>query len=227
VGQIVNEVDTRSRLDPDRIKYIAQSFAWPRGLYWVAYTAWFAAFRFGRVYWKDSEGVGWNAVWDLASIAVPFFVSIIWIPKYYTRRFGVFRPKPGPMPNPWTTKQKLLFFLILGCYYLLGITLDHLTHSTIDPVLLLSPFFLLAVVLVDPWKKLRSMPEITLVVVSAILLALVALVPLWVPDAVRAQAFWRALYAATPAVIGGLTIGLFDHITLTRLIPKLPAEDDQ
>jgi hypothetical protein len=214
------------RLDPDRIKYVTQSFAWPRGLYFVACSGWFAAYRFGRAYWKDSEGSWWEALWDLASIAVPFFLSIIWIPRYYTRRFGVFRPKPAPMPNPWTKKQRLFFFLILGGYYLLGYTLDHLTRSLIYPFALLSPFLLLAVVLIDPWRKLRSMAEMVLVSVSAIVLALVALLPLWVPDTVQAHALWKALYAAAPAAIGGLAFGLYDHITLTRLIPKLPAEDD-
>jgi hypothetical protein len=215
-----------ARLDPDRIKYIAQSFAWPRGLYFVAYAGWFAGFRFGRVYWKGSEDSGWNALWDLACLAIPFFISIILIPRYYTRRFGVFQPKPGPMPNPWTKKQKLFLLFIVAGYFLLGNALDHLTHPRIDPFLLLSPFVLLTVVLVDPWKKFRSMAEMTLVGACAIVLALWALLPSWVPDTVQADALWKALYAAAPAGIGGLTFGLYDHITLTRLIPSVPVEDD-
>jgi hypothetical protein len=89
----------------------------------------------------------------------------------------------------------------------------------------LSPVVLLGWVLLDPWRRLRSAVEISLIAVWAIVLAFLALLPLWFPDTVQARPLWRALYAAVPPGIYGLTLGLYDHITLTRLIPKVPAED--
>lgn len=213
-------------LDLDRITYIVKSFAWPRGLYCVAYAGWFAAFRFARVYWKDSEGSGWEALWRLASMAIPFFISIIWIPRYYTRRFGVFRPKPGPTPHPWTKNKKHSFFLllILGSYFLLAYTVEHLTSSRNDLFVLLTALLLLVLALVDPWKRLRSIPEMSLIGMCVIVLALWTQLPLWVPEIAQAHSLGNALYEATPSATVGLTIGLYDHITLTRLIPK-PVED--
>jgi hypothetical protein len=190
----------------------------------VAYGAWFGAWQFGAVYWKESEGSWRQALWFLTSTAVPFFVSIIWIPRYYTRRFGVFQPKPDPIPSPWSKKRILaLVFIMLGVYFLATI-LEHLTQTRVDLVRLLSPFVLLGFVWLDPWRKLRSMVDIIVVAIWAIILALFALLPLWVPDTVHTQ-LWKAFLPALTG-IGYMTIGLYDHVTLTRLLPKRIEQDD-
>jgi hypothetical protein len=220
----IGTITSGNNLDPERLRFITQSFTWPRGLYFVAYGAWFGAWQFGAVYWKESEGSWREALWFLTSSAVPFFVSIIWIPRYYMRRFGLFRPKPGPIPSPWSKKRMLaLVLIILGVYFLTTIV-EHLTQTRVDLVRLLSPFVLLGYVLLDPWRKLRSMMEMTVFALWAIILALFALLPLWAPDTVPTQ-LWKAFLAALTG-IGCVTIGLYDHITLTRLLPKRVEQGD-
>lgn len=214
-------VGSGSKLDPVRLKFIMQSLEWPRGLYYVAYGAWLGAYGFGRVYWKDSW---WGALWFLGSAATPFFLTIIWIPRYYARRFGILRPKPGPTPNPWSKKRIAVLVVILGACYLLATILKHFSHSRVDFAGLAPSLLLLAFVLIEPWRKLRSAVETRFIGAWAIIFALVALLPLWVPDNVQAQPLWKALGAAFLGITF-VIFGFYDHITLTRLIPKIPAKE--
>src|SRR5215472_11633553 len=156
-----------------RLKFITEAFAGLRGLYFVACGAWVALFGFGTTYWGESW---WRSPWDFGSYAI--FFSFFWIPRYYTRRFGVFRPKPIRLPAP-NKKAILVAVLILVGLYLISKTLERTFHPRAEVIDLIYFLALPGFILVDPWRKLRSMVEFTVVVIVAVVLALVAVLPLW------------------------------------------------
>jgi drug/metabolite transporter (DMT)-like permease len=204
----------------DRLKFVSYAFSGLQGLYMVAGGVGWAIYAMVTAFWGDSL---WGGLWLFLLITPLFFACIIWIPRYYTRRFGVFRPRPAPVPRPWSKKQMLGLILIgVGLYFLLRI-LEHSFHPRVDLGWLLMPLLLPCFILVGPWRKLRSKVEITVISVASVILALVAFLPLWVAMGPIALSLWKALFAGT----GWVALGLCDYITLTRLLPKTAAEDDQ
>lgn len=192
-----------------RLKFITEAFAGLRGLYIIAGGAGIALFGFSVTYWGES----W---WGFGSFAT--FFSFFWIPRYYTRRFGVFRPKPVRPPAP-NKKAILVAVLILVGLYLISKTLERTFHPRAEIIDLVYFLALPGFILIDPWRKLRSMVELTVVVIVAVLLAFVAVLPLWAPINAEALAVWKALRATYVGILI-MTAGLCDYITLTRLLPK-------
>jgi hypothetical protein len=201
----------------DRLKFVTYAFTGLQGLYMVAGGIGWAIYAMVTAYWGDSL---WGGLCLFLSITPLFFVCIIWIPRYHTWRFGVFRPRPAPVPNPWSKKSLLIFCLIAVGLYLLARSLEHLMHPRVDLVWLLFPLLLPCSMLIGPWRKLRSTAEITVICVAAVMLVLVAILPIWI--AIGPRALWRADMG-----LCWVAVGLCDHITLTRLLPKTAPGDNQ
>jgi hypothetical protein len=92
-----------------RLKYITDAFVGIRGLYLIAVGAWLAMLQVCIVFQDESW---WWALGFLGSSA-GFLITMLWIPRHHTRRFGVFRPNPAQPLKP-SKKEIVIGVLTVG-----------------------------------------------------------------------------------------------------------------
>jgi hypothetical protein len=214
----------KEQLDPERLKRITEYFARIQGLYMVAGGCVMVTAQVSNFFWKDTG----MTIGLLLSGPLAFFAVIIWIPRYYTRRFGLFRQVPGPNPKPWKywKRRQLVVVIVTLLTLSFGIhEIERLTHPPVDVAgfvfLLLFPWLQLA----DGWSDLRSTLGIVLVTTSAMVLAVLHLLPLWVTFQDRQLVYWKLL-TLTSLWILFILMGICDHLSLTQLLPREKAEDN-
>jgi hypothetical protein len=213
----------KEQLDPERLKHITEYFAGIQGLNMVATGFLFVTLQVSNFFWKDAGMI----IGLLLSGPLALYASFIWIPRYYRRRFGFFRQVPGPNSKPWKywTRRQLIVVVVTLLTLFFGINeIERLTHPPVSVVgfvfVLLFPWFQL----VDGWSDLRSTLGTVLVTTSAMVLAVLHLLPLWVTLQDRQLVYWNLLTLASLWILF-ILMGLCDHLSLTQLLPREKAED--
>jgi len=231
--QLRGPADGETPVDHERLRYVTRILGAQQGLYTVLFGFFFLLMEFGDV-WE------WRGEWliRLSALAgVPIMIAAYqrWIPKYYRKRFGHVEPREI------STRQ---FVVLLGVIVLLMFFGEPLAHR-VDPMISsfsdrlhlaisdpahqvnLWPSFFWTALLISSlrgafrsfeWQRLCFLFCGILVFTSVVLFAM------WFPD-VRQSALWRVCNAGGV----GLTfvaLGLHDHITLARMLPKRIADGD-
>ncbi len=226
--------EANTTLDPQRLKYLTENFTGLQGLNFVALGA-VLLLPLEDVYGEirpDREWLQW--------LAYAVLIAVMgYIPRYYRRRFGWVEPVEPRNPS---NKQFVIFLLVflVGLFggRSLGQRLDRyvddlsqVIHSMIfDPtgqVKLLPLICWIAALFANLRKRSQRIGDpyrIYFLVFGTITFALIALYPLWHPEATQSL-LWRTLNAGSLG-FSLMGWGLYNHITLVRMLPKRFAENN-
>jgi hypothetical protein len=218
--------DAEVALDPHRLRYLTENFAGLQGLNFVALGAFFLLSEMEEVYGASWPIRGWW-LW----LVLPAFVGAIWYaPKYYLQRFGYVEPR-----NP-SNKQVAIFILALLIFFVCRRSLDRYANDLTqvirsmiadpDGQVKLSPVLLWIVSLSTSLLKrsLRIIERVSFLCFGTIVFAAIALYPYWHPEAMKAL-LWRTLNAGSFG-FSLMALGLYDHISLVRMLPKIGGVSD-
>jgi hypothetical protein len=220
--------DTGQSLDPERLKYVTEHFQSMHGLTWVA----FGAFNI-LVYLRRLFPEGWLAgfIYPLALLAI-FTLIIRRIQRYYRSRFGWVKLRSGSQNDKQALVFLLLFLLFLFFVPFLaekaepaiGLAREMIPRAIQQvvsfPVLLWSVFLCMS---------LRRHPSqedwyrICFLLSGFLGGAIFALYPLSHPGIAK-SVFWKTVDNES-LFISVTTLGLYEHLTLVRLLPKRIEED--
>lgn len=212
--------DAGSTLNAERLKYVTEHFHELQGLTSVLLGAYFLAWPMQELFWANWPFRGWLFVLVFAGE----IAAVHYVRRYYRRRFGWVEPR-GP-----TVKQLAIFLLVLFLLLLFGRPLGRYADSIIfhvqSPISnAFFPFtfpilFWLAVL----GTNIRRHPQqedvykMYFLSLGAFAWTLVALYTLRRPDILPLM-FWKTLNSCW---LGAslIAMGLYDHLTLVRLLPK-------
>jgi len=215
-------------LDPQRLRYLTENFSTLQGLNLVALGAISLLTPLAPIGDVYGVTIRWWFLLVMAALSVP----MRYIERYYRRRFGWVEPR-----NP-SNKQIAIFFLALVVLFLCRHSLDRFTgdltqviHSMIsDPdgriellplvgwiVALFASFLKRSQRVADPYW-------IYFLCSGTSACAVVAFYPLWHPEAAQSLV-WRTLNAGSFG-FSLMALGLYNHITLVRMLPKRFVEND-
>jgi hypothetical protein len=216
-------------VDHDRLRYVTRIVAGQQGLYTVL---------LGAALLLPELGQGWGGegLWgllDFLLILAGLWIYLAayqrWIPKYYRKRFGHVEPRQP------SAKQFVIFLGVIILLLFFGQSFAH----RIDPVVssfaerlrlmisdpahqinLWPSLFWIGLFVINLGRNLRSMERQNLCFLSCGTLAFtsIVLIAVWHPDA-RQTVLWRAFNAGGIG-LSFIALGLYDHITLVRVLPK-------
>jgi len=216
-------VDTDRSIDQGKLKYVTEHFHSMGGLTWVAFGA-FNILAHLRHLRPDSWLVAY--AWPLVLLAVVWFITLR-IQRYYRSRFGWVKPLQNTPSNRQTVIFLLLFLVLLffGRYIvekgelLLGFA-QETTPRAIQQILsfpvLLWSFFLSMSFRRHPSRE--DWFRICFFSSGLLAWAIFALYPLSHPDLARSLIWKTVDYESL--FISLITLGLYEHLTLVRLLPK-------
>jgi hypothetical protein len=230
-GVHMNDVaDAQNKLDPERLRSTTANFSGLqglnlRGLTFAVFGASLAAMQMANVYWKSGL---WDGLVDLASIGL-FVASLIYVPRYYRRRFGWVRPRPASVPR-WGSEFSfgqmfIRVFLLLVTFFVLWMFV-HVGGRELMPLVIW--FMVLCVLPCLMWfsqsKDGQRPYYIFPVLLTVIAVAFITFYPVWHWVDAKQLLLWKTLTAGSLG-LGCVVLGVYDHIMLVRLIPKRVAED--
>jgi len=210
-------------LEPKRLRFLTENFAALQGLNYVPLGAASLLSQTDRIF-HYSEWWWWPAV---------ITVCVIWnryIPRYYRQRFGYVEPR-----SP-SNKQIAYFLLALIFLFIFRRDLDRyvldlsqVIRSTIsDPrgqVSLLPLVAWIGTLFASFLKpSLRTLERFCFYSIGIIASAGIAFYPLGHPRATE-ELLWETLNAGSFG-FGLIAMGLYDHFTLVRMMPKKFEEND-
>jgi hypothetical protein len=221
--------------DPERLKYVTRSFLalQGQGLNLVAFGAAFFLYSINDAFFRGSA----ISLWLVIAAGTALAAAFRYIPKYYERRFGTV--ESASLSN----KQFVVFLsVILGLVFFgrsIGRFADSFAASASDrlhaamsdpghrvsflPVLFWCSFLCLDLIGVL-WRSRRTAPSRPYFsLVGTLFWVFVVFYLLYQPEPMHVF-FWKVLNVGW----GGLSfmaIGLYDHISLVRLLPNRAEED--
>jgi hypothetical protein len=213
----------RDRLDPERLRRITAIFAEREsGLGFAAFGLSFVVNQMISTYWHGSR---WSVL-GLLPLVGAFLAWRIWIPRYYASRFGWVQNK---LPVRPTTDIVLLVFLgLLFTSFFVANLLQSVIKVPINFLTLVqSILFLCAILSIAFTARGRAMPaRLAIWSVLAGAQGLFAALPFWIPLDPTQFVLWELLNASSWGIL--ITVmGLSNHITMVRLLPKSIHKDDR
>jgi hypothetical protein len=216
-------------LDPQRLKYLTENFTGLQGLIWVACGAAFLVQPMQDIYGSSWPIRGW---WPILASLAGFIVLGHSIPRYYRRRFGWVEPR-GP-----SNRQVVIFLLVFVVLLFWGRRLEMYANDLTQVIDSMVPNLngQIELVALAGWivalstgflNRSRNMVDpywIYFLGVGTIACAVVAFCPFWYAEAAQSL-LWRTLNAGSLG-FSLMAWGLYDHITLVRMLPKKFAEND-
>ena len=225
-----DSADVGSALNAERLRYVTEHFYQLQGLTLVGLGG---ALLVPEGFLDILPLRGWLRALTVLVLAAAFIATLRYLPKYYRCRFGWIEPRS------MTNRQ--FVFLLLGLLALLffGRPIGHHADSIIADIQFMipahpvtfSPAALWLFLLCVSFRKNLCQEELYrmyFMASGALGWALVALYPIWNPDAMH-PALWRLLNAGWLGV-SLIALGLYDHLTLVRLMPERienPEADDR
>jgi hypothetical protein len=227
--------DGEMLVDHERLRYVTRIYAGQQGLYTVLLGASLLLIELGDA-WRG-EGL-WGLLDFLVTMGGLWIYLAAyqrWIPKYYQKRFGHVEPRQP---------SAIWFAIFLGLIVVLLFLGRSFAHR-IDPVIssfgerlhlmisdpahqinLWPSFFWTTLFIINLGRNLRSMGRQNLffLLCGTLGFSSVVLIAMWHPDA-RQGVLWRALNAGGIG-LSLVALGLYDHITLVRMLPKRAEEGD-
>ncbi len=224
--EIQASAEAGSTLNAERLKYVTEHFHALQGLTWVAFGAMLLIPSM-----MDFYGLRWPTLgWVALLISWPF--AFRYIPKYYRRRFGWVELGPASMTNRQAVIFLLVFLVLLffgrpiGRYAdLIYAVVESMISEPAHPVTLL-PVLLWFVYFCASLRRHPSQEDryrTCFFSLGMLAWAFVVLSPLWHPEITHFK-LWEFLKAGWLG-ISLISVGLYDHITLVRLLPKRIEED--
>jgi len=211
----------------ERLKYVTEHFKALQGLRSVLVGLFLLLPPMQDLYWPNWPFRGWFFLLVLAAL----MASAHYIRRYYRCRFGWVEPRAP------TNKQSAIFLLVLFLLLLFGRSLGRYADSIIAHVQLTVPdtafpytfpvLFWVAALCTSVRRHPQQEDQYRIYFLSlgAFAWALVALYALRRPG-IMPLMFWKTLNACWLG-ISLIAIGLYDHMTLVRLLPKrIPGDDD-
>jgi len=209
--------DAGCKLNPERLKYVTEHFHELQGLTNIAMGAGFLLFFSLRDVYPDP----WP--WLSILLSVLPLLALYYLPKYYRRRFGWIEPRS------MTNKQFVLFLMVLLVLLFFGRPIGRYADSILADVQSMIPPHAVTFSPALYWTlylclRSRKNPHqedvyrMYFVASGALAWALVALYPIWNPDAIH-PALWKFLNDGWFG-LSFIALGLYDHLTLVRLMPK-------
>jgi hypothetical protein len=226
-------INGEAPVDHERLRYVTRLLGAQGGLQWIlwgTYLFWIEEIHTWHWHWPR----GWAGGLALLVGIVVFFRALQrWIRKYYQKRFGTVEPcQPS-------ARQFLIFLGVILALLFFGQPFAH----RIDPVIssfgerfrqiisdpaheinLWPSLFWIGLFVVDVGRSLRSMERQNpfFLLCGALGFSSVALFAIWHPHAKQAV-LWRALNAGGIG-LSFIALGLYDYITLVRVLPKRVGE---
>jgi hypothetical protein len=227
--------DGEMLVDHERLRYVTRIYGGQQGLYTalLGVTLLFVELEDA---WK-AEGL-WGFLDFLVAMAGLWFYLAAyqrWIPKYYEKRFGHVEPREP------SAKQSAIFVGVIVALLFFGRSFAH----RIDPVIssfgdrlhvmisdpahqinLCPSFFWTGLFVINLGRKLQNIERqnLSFLLCGTLGFSSVVLIAMWHPDA-RQAGLWRALNAGGIG-LSFIVLGLYDHITLVRMLPKRVEEGD-
>ena len=205
------QVAAGSVVDYDRLSYVARNFTRLQGLNSVALGLALGSSRTAEVYWEKTH---WGLLAVLPILGV-FPLILIYIPRYYRRRFGWVQQPPAA--SELSTRQIIVGTIAIIILIEICDALAHLISLPVDAVLSLPMSVIITYFAFCFGFKWPRRGLYILAVGFAI--AFIALYPLWRPLNSSQFVRWRMLNAGSWG-LGLALIGLLDHVTLVSLLPK-------
>jgi hypothetical protein len=208
-----------SRLDPQRIKYVTENFQGLQGLRAVALGVCLASLDISRLYASR-----WRLLGLVISVAA-LVAFLIYVPRYYTWRFGWVRPRRQPLPFDITGRGVAAYVILVFVLWVAADVLKHVFHTQASFLMLMQWLGLLCLLLFfTPIRRFRSPVWRAVAAVVMAVMAFFALLPLWFALSASQLALWKLLNAGSLGILL-VVVGLCDHIKLTGLLPKRVQED--
>ncbi len=210
--------DAVSALTAERLKYVTEHFHQLQGLTYVALGAWFLLI-------DSLRGVYFDFSRWLLLLYLLFLFAMLYLPKYYRRRFGWIDRQAARMTN----KQFVFLLLALLMLLFFGRPTGRYADSILADVQSMIPahpvtFFPAIVWSVYLCLSFRRNPHqedfyrMYFLASGALAWVFTAICPIWHPDAVH-PALWRFLNTGWVG-LSFMALGLYDHLTLVRLMPR-------
>jgi hypothetical protein len=218
------QVDTETSIDSERLRFLTENFASLQGLNQVVLGVVFLLQPMEealRVYCKN-----WPIPWLLTSvIGATCIAAFRWVPNYYQRRFGWVEQR-GP-----SNRQVAIFLLALVVLFVLGHRIELIISQIAQSFrfyrgsgLLL---FWIAFLCTDFLRRPRRIHKHRVYLLASVILAccVVVFYPLWNPDAPHVQL--SQFVNSSAFGISLVILGVYDHLTLVRLLPPIPESDNE
>jgi hypothetical protein len=215
---VTSIADSETTLEPDRLRLVTRYFRELQGLYFVAFGGFAMVVKMELFLTGQSRAIESALAVSLAGMVI----SLACLPGYYRRRFGTVERLP--VPNMWSAKP-LLFAVYLAVTVTLVVVEDrvHARHHDIS----FMPFLWWWAA---PGSLFVIRPELTSLrknYFAPLLLGavFVTLYPIFHAIGAQQAIVWKALNEELVPV-SCVVLGLGDHVTLLRLMPKRISEDD-
>jgi hypothetical protein len=222
-------------IETERLRYVTENFQRLQGLERVALGVIFLVPPMGGVDWLPAPG------WAQQLLTVALMLAWLrytlkyqdYIPEYYRTRFGWVRPR---VSGRITRRQIIACLLFFAALLFFGRSIGRFADSIIADIHL---------DLSDPGREIRLYPvvlwlltlygslrwplqredsyRLSFMFLGLSIFVAVALSPAWHPG-VRQFVLWKALNAESWG-LSFIAIGLYDHMTLVRLMPRRIVED--
>jgi hypothetical protein len=168
-------MQSASRLDLERLKYLTENFNTLQGLRSMAFGIGYAVFMMSNAYWGSG---GWSIFGSLCFLAA-YKISETYIPRYYDRRFGNVKQSPRRVRR-WSRRQLLFGFVQTVVVSLVWILADFLLPNFVP-----GSRFTNSMVLAFGVACLFGFPSAPrrkgLVFMQGIAITAFALAPIWYP----------------------------------------------
>lgn len=219
-------VDTETSVDPVRLRFLTENFASLQGLNQVVLGVVFLLQPMEEalhVYCKS-----WPIPWWLTSdiLVAVCIAAFRWVPNYYQRRFGCVEQR-----SP-SNRQVVIFLLALIVLFVFKHRIDLMISAIAQRFrfhrgsgLLL---FWIAILCTDFLRRPRQVDKHRVYFLACVILAcfVVVLYPLWNPHGPHVQ-LWQFVNSCAFG-ISLVVLGVFDHLTLVRLLPQpIPDSDNE
>jgi amino acid transporter len=202
--------------DRRRLTYIAENFTALQGLNSVALGAMLVASEIVGLHESKFPLLGAGGA--LLVVMVLLLVAMIrWIPRYYEKRFGRVEPRRESYPQ---------LVILLGVVAIAAIALVafntriHLVISDPGRQVELLPLILWTLGMfneVSRWRR-SGWSRMGFLLTCTLAWVLLVLLQVWHPE--TRQTDWWKILNATSFGLGMIALGLYDHFTLVRLLPK-------
>jgi hypothetical protein len=222
--------DSGDQLNPERLKYITENFTRLQGLSSISSGVLVIASRVMVAFdnpWVFVPGLaGGIAFWIIMMAAGGALVILegVYIPRYYARRFGFVQPRPVTT-RPLSSRQVVFYIVIVIVFGLLLMEMQHAIRPRVDLLALIVAIVMSFAAVGRARGPQRSTALITVAVTLNFVLAVIAVLPLWLPLGSGQILIWKLINVASPG-IPIIFLGITDHLALTRLLPAKTDDDD-
>jgi|SRR5215469_2341857 len=222
------EVEHNSVVDQERLKFITVQVYARQGLTFVLIGSMLLLFDMGRIY--DPPGWAFLLIAPAYFVALKFYIKLIdRLPEYYERRFGKVEPKSSGNVL-LQTGMFIVFFVVLFVWHSKLNTwdseLERWIHQTVPTATGIFPLLLWIGALIHSLgKRIRFDPYgAWFCLLGTFATCALAFCPIWWPS-VAGTLLWKSLSAGWLGLTL-ITMGLYNHYLLVRLMPKQAGDDD-